>query len=196
MQQVRWSQQRCSDLFKQISFELLSKSSEQADDHPRQICCCQWKRDLFQIALSWRNISKISHLVDKMFAWQDCSKLFTSCSKLVLLQNCSKLVLLQNCSKLVLLQNCSKLVDNKLVLTSWLAELYYYGQKYHRPAASCWFYRAGASCQQIASARQVRQAATDLTIPVCRNWMTAGQPQVDKRSLLQFCWKQAVTGQS
>ena len=44
-----------------------------------------------------------------MFAWQDCSKLFTSCSKLVLLQN------------------CSKLVDNKLVLTiiySWLAELY------------------------------------------------------------------------
>ena len=40
------------------------------------------------------------------FAWQDCSKLFTSCSKFVLLQN------------------CSKLVDNKLVLTSWLAELY------------------------------------------------------------------------
>ena len=40
-----------------------------------------------------------------MFAWQDCSKLFTSCSELVLLQN------------------CSKLVDNKLLLTSWLLGL-------------------------------------------------------------------------
>ena len=113
MQHVQWSQQRCSDLFKQISFELLSKSSEQADDHPRQICCCQSKRDLFEIALSWRKISKnlTSCWFDKMFVWQDCSKLFTSCSKLVLLQNCSKLV-------------DNKLVDNKLVLTSWLAELY------------------------------------------------------------------------
>ena len=82
-----------------------------------------------------------------MFAWQDCSKLFTSCSKLVLLQNCSKLVLLQNCSKLVLLQNCSKLVDNKLVLTSWLAELYYYIVRYlnnlekaywNKPHHACW----------------------------------------------------------
>ena len=82
-----------------------------------------------------------------MFAWQDCSKLSSSCSKLVLLQNCSKLVLLQNCSKLVLLQNCSKLVDNKLVLTSWLAELYYYIVRYlnnlekaywNKPHHACW----------------------------------------------------------
>ena len=48
---------------------------------------------------------KISHLVDKMMIEQACSKLLTSCNKLVNLSSCNKLVV------------------NKLVTTCQLADL-------------------------------------------------------------------------